>query len=216
MDEIPQCALPHSDMHVLELVTVEAHDDVRLCEVEGMIPVTTDASVTQVLVVSTTLWHSDEHIDVHEVVNVDSSAFITDESDVPINTITDMTVASVDLPQSFKTALDDDVSAMVQQVGPGSTTCPALDAIVSSLNARVAGMQHSNPRIQQDLDLWQRIKEYDRHSAETPFVLVLSKKQNQMLKKRNSMGSRLTVPAPWANLRRLPNDYIFLECSRNW
>jgi hypothetical protein len=101
MDEIPQCALPHSDMPVLELVIVEAHDDVHLCEVEGMIPVTTDASVTQVLVVSATLWHWDEHVDVHEVVNVDSSALITDESDVPINTITDMTVALVDLPQNF-------------------------------------------------------------------------------------------------------------------
>jgi hypothetical protein len=55
---------------------------------------------------------------VHEEVNVDSSAFITDESDVPINTITDMTVASVHLPQSFKTALDDDVSAMCNRLGP--------------------------------------------------------------------------------------------------
>jgi hypothetical protein len=31
-DEIPQGVLPHSDMPVLELVTVDAHDDVHLCE----------------------------------------------------------------------------------------------------------------------------------------------------------------------------------------
>lgn len=113
-DEIPQGVLPHSDMHVLELVTVKAHDDVHLCEGEGTIAVTTDARVTQVPVVSTTLSHSKENVDMHEVVNVDSSTLITDESVVPIHTITDMTIASVDQPQSFNTALDDDVSDMVQ------------------------------------------------------------------------------------------------------
>jgi len=42
---------------------------------------------------------------------------------------------------------------------------------------REEGMQHSNPLIQQDLDLWQRIKDYDQRAAENPFVPVLSRKQ---------------------------------------
>jgi hypothetical protein len=66
----------------------------------------------------------------------------------------------VDLPQSVNAALGADVSALVQHVVTGSAICPTSDGIDSSLNARAAGMQHSNPRIQQDLDLWQRIKEY--------------------------------------------------------
>jgi hypothetical protein len=46
MDEIPQGVLPHSDMPVLELVTVDAHDDVHLCEGEGTMLVTTGANVS--------------------------------------------------------------------------------------------------------------------------------------------------------------------------
>jgi hypothetical protein len=72
---------------------------------------------------------------------------------------------------------------MVQQVGPDSATSLALDGIISSLNARAVGMHHINPRIQQDLDLWQRIKDFDKRSAEIPFVPILSKKRKQMLKK---------------------------------
>lgn len=48
---------------------------------------------------------------------------------------------------------------------------------------REEGMTHTNPRIQHDLDLWPKIKDYDKRSSETPFVPVLSKKQKQMLKK---------------------------------
>ena len=162
---------------MLELVTVDAHNDVHLGEGEGTIPVTTDASVTQLLVVSASLSHSDEYVEVHEVVLVDSSTLITNESDVPIHTITNMTIVSVDLPQSFNTDLDDNVSALVQHVGSGFATCLASDGNVNSLNAGVAGIQHCNPHIQQDLDLWQMIKEYDQRSAKTLFVLVLSKKK---------------------------------------
>jgi hypothetical protein len=37
----------------------------------------------------------------------------------------------------------------------------AMDDVKSSWIVREDGMQQSNPRIQQDLDLWQRIKDYD-------------------------------------------------------
>jgi hypothetical protein len=57
-DKIPQGVLPHSDMPVLELVTVEAHDDVHLCEVEGTILVITNSNITQVLIIFATLSHS--------------------------------------------------------------------------------------------------------------------------------------------------------------
>ena len=42
---------------------------------------------------------------------------------------------------------------------------------------------HSSARIQQDLELWRRFKEYDQKSAEEPFLPVLSRKQKQHLKK---------------------------------
>lgn len=42
--------------------------------------------------------------------------------------------------------------------------------------------QQNNPIIQQDMDLWQWIKEYDKKLAEAPFTPVLSKKKKHNLK----------------------------------
>jgi hypothetical protein len=44
-------------------------------------------------------------------------------------------------------------------------------------------VQHVNPRLQHDLELWQRIKEYDKKAEEEPFTVVLTKKQKQMMRK---------------------------------
>ena len=42
---------------------------------------------------------------------------------------------------------------------------------------------HGNSRIQQDMELWRRVKEYDQKFAESPFLLVLTRKHKQHLKK---------------------------------
>ena len=81
-----------------------------------------------------------------------------------------------------------DVLAMVQFVAPDSAQGAAMDDLNNSLIAQEDSMQHSNPHIQQDLDLWERIKDYDQCSLENPFVLVLSKKQKEMLKKHQFDG----------------------------
>ena len=39
---------------------------------------------------------------------------------------------------------------------------------------------HNNPRIRHDMDLWQRIKGYDKKSTEAHFIPVLSKKQKKL------------------------------------
>jgi len=38
---------------------------------------------------------------------------------------------------------------------------------------------HSSARIQHDLELWRRVKEYDQRAAEVPFIPVLTRKQKQ-------------------------------------
>jgi len=35
----------------------------------------------------------------------------------------------------------------------------------------------SNPNVQHDLDLWMRVRDYDKVNAEIPFTPVLSRKQ---------------------------------------
>jgi len=50
-------------------------------------------------------------------------------------------------------------------------------------------MTHTSPRIQRDFDLWQKVREYDKRVAENPpFVPVLSKKQQQILRKHQFDG----------------------------
>jgi len=63
-----------------------------------------------------------------------------------------------------------------------------IDGAKRLLIVRAEGMTHSNARIQQDLDLCQKIKEYDKHSTQMPFVPMLSKKQQQMLRKHQFDG----------------------------
>jgi hypothetical protein len=47
---------------------------------------------------------------------------------------------------------------------------------------------HNSLRIQHDLELWCRIREYDAKEVEMPFTPVLSKKQKQWVKKRFQVG----------------------------
>jgi hypothetical protein len=66
-----------------------------------------------------------------------------------------------------------------------SSTTADVQLIGSSIASQDdVPVQHVNPRIQHDLELWQRIKEYDKKAAEeSPFTAVLTKKQKQMTRK---------------------------------
>jgi len=44
--------------------------------------------------------------------------------------------------------------------------------------------QHPNDVVLRDLDLWNRVKEYDQRSIEESFTAVLSKKQKKQLKEQ--------------------------------
>jgi len=49
--------------------------------------------------------------------------------------------------------------------------------------------QHNNVNIQHDMELWQRIREYDQRSVEEPFATVLTKKHKQKLKQQQVLGN---------------------------
>ena len=59
---------------------------------------------------------------------------------------------------------------------------------VSATHVRVVLIQHQEiqvtKNVQHDLHLWARIREYDQHMVEEGFTQVLSKKQQQVLKKQ--------------------------------
>jgi len=47
---------------------------------------------------------------------------------------------------------------------------------------------HTNPNVQHDLDLWMRVREYDKANAKAPFIPVLSRKQKAQVKKNLHIG----------------------------
>jgi len=49
---------------------------------------------------------------------------------------------------------------------------------------------HSNPNVQHDLDLWMRVRDYDKANADIPFTPVLSRKQKQQVRKNLQIGKR--------------------------
>ena len=49
--------------------------------------------------------------------------------------------------------------------------------------------QHSNVNIQHDIELWQRIQDYNQRSVEEPFTPVLTKKHKQKLKLQWVLGN---------------------------
>ena len=52
---------------------------------------------------------------------------------------------------------------------------------------------HSNPNVQHDLDLWMRVRDFDKANAEIPFTLVLSRKQKQQVRK----NLQISKPPPY-------------------
>ena len=87
---------------------------------------------------------------------------------------------------------------------------------VSTTHVRVVPIQHQEiqvtKNVQHDLDLWARIREYDQQMAEEGFTQVLSKKQQQVLKKQ-VLGKPSTTPVQRVQIH-LQNESPLLEHPR--
>jgi len=121
-----------------------------------------------------------EHDDVHEIfVELVSSASGREVS--PVQTDQHF-VAHDDMYSSFpigplivrsilvESVTVTDVEGGSKEVATATVTQVAdSDSLVSAAQEDI----HSNPRIQQDMELWRRIHEYDKESAEMSFTPVL-------------------------------------------
>ena len=172
-DEVPQRVLP-TEVPLLTLVTNDSQDADIPPIGNNFIPI---AEVTKALVDVGSHLHL-EHVDVQEEpidVLVDTSA-VTD---------TQATQAASKGTTTNVDNVDREVSPTVQLV---DTEGAELEDINRPVIVREEGMTHINPRIQHDLDIWHKIKDYDKRAAENPFEPVLSKKKKQMLKKHQFDG----------------------------
>ena len=178
-DAIPQGNLPRSDIPVLELgVTVE-HDDVQKSLEAATHPVTRNEDVHSVPEVSVPPIFTVEHVDddVDNYVSQDrerssASMFKGANDTIPLD------LAAVHMPcQEMRPPLpviDPTVTASTEESEDISTSGHAID--ITSLE------KNSNARVWHDMELWERIKEYDRKAAEEASVtLVLTRKKKQNL-----------------------------------
>jgi len=118
-----------------------------------------------------------EHVDAQENLN-EQPVSSSNVSPRPAHNATlDDTHVSTLEPHINTSHVDGEVSTMVQFVVPDGAV---PEDVNSPSIVREEGMTHPNPRIQKDLDLWKKIKEYDQRATENP--PVLSKKHKQMLK----------------------------------
>jgi len=168
-DEVPQRVLPTTEP-LLTLATTESQDAELSPEGNNTIP-----TVTSSVAAGSPL----EHVNVQEEPIDDGLVDTTSATaDTLAAHITEGTYTDVDI-------VNREVSPTAQFVNNDGAE---LEDTNSNRIVREEGMTHTNPRIQHDLDLWQKIKDYDKRSSETPFVPVLSKKHKQMLKKHQFDG----------------------------
>jgi len=74
---------------------------------------------------------------------------------------------------------------------PLDVAAATTDPIETTLMVDPSPEKHSNARVQHDIELWNRIKEYDKRAAEVAsFMPVLTRKQKQNLKKQLTDGQQ--------------------------
>nr|ABD28740.2 hypothetical protein MtrDRAFT_AC149208g40v2 [Medicago truncatula] len=109
-----------------------------------------------------------EHIEVHEV--------FVELVEVQTNTV----VEHVDVHSGSRSSLV--LSVVIEQPLAENVSMPTAiqeEQVVASLQQQEV---HPCKNIQHDLDLWERVREYDKRSAAEDFMPVLNRKQRHELK----------------------------------
>ena len=86
--------------------------------------------------------------------------------------------------------------------------------IASSLVTHEVGIvQHNNLRIQHDMEIWQRIKDYmTRGSLKLLSLMSCKKKAKNRIKETTTLLRSLCIePVPWESPHHLPNSLFLLE-----
>jgi len=166
-EPIPQVILPRLTIPVLELAE---HAGVQLSSETAPLPVNRKNDVQTL---PTHLVFSDEHGEDYDDDDVD---IMLDEDNIAVAASKD-THVSIPLDLAAVHVPSQALSIMNPSVG-------SLDGDVEhDISIQDGTEVHSSARIQHDLELWRRVKEYDQKAAEVPFIPVLTRKQKQHLKK---------------------------------
>jgi hypothetical protein len=183
-DAIPQGTFPRLDIPILELAGTVEHDDVQKSLEAATLPVTSNEDVHLVPTVFVPPFFTIDHVDVHD--DVDNNVSPNREG-IPIsapkgaNDSIPLDLAAVHMPSQDMRPPSVDVSCVVAHESSAASFEHLIGRSVAPQDAIC--VQHVNLRLQHDLELWQRIKEYDKKAAEEPFFAVLTKKQKQMMRK---------------------------------
>jgi len=171
-ETIPQGYLPRPTIPVLELAA--EHDDVQFPSETAAIPVSINNEVPKISEVSLIF-----SIEYGEDLDDENDDIIVDEEDTSSAACKDAN-ASVPL----------DVAAvhLTSHVIPSATEPIDTTLMVDPF---LSPEKHNNARVQHDIELWNRIKEYDKRAAEeASFIPILTRKQKQNLKKQLTEGQQ--------------------------
>ena len=183
-EEIPKG--PFLSRPVLELVSlVDVHDDVFSDDVDNAnsesreeleIPRIQDAPVTH----SPSDVQNDEH---SMTVDLEASASAREMSP------TQHFEAHVDVqtcPQAdplIVRSIPDDTGIFLEMERLAQTMVDTMGTDENGDKILTVYEPHTNPNVQHDLDLWMRVRDYDKAKAKAPFIPVLSRKQKAQVKK---------------------------------
>jgi len=196
-DEIVQGALPSST--VFEVASQVALVDLHFDEVEQSIPVTREDEVVPWFLDETTTLSSPF---VHDL-TVDLVSYTSIREDTPVQQVVahDYVQSSSSLalvrsiPVETKLAAEMERLEQVESHTLDTHTTTSVDDGGGILV--VPEYTHSNPKINESLELWRRIWDYDKANAETPFILFLSKKHKQHVKQQLQIGKPVYKTRSW-------------------
>jgi len=126
-----------------------------------------------------------EHFEVHEV-SVES-----------VQVQTDTVFEHVDVHSGSRSSLV--LPVVIEQPLAENVSMPTIiqeEQVVASLQQQEV---HPSKNIQHGLDLWERVREYDKRSAEEDFTPVLTMKQKQKLKLQQVLYKQPTKTRAWGD-----------------
>jgi len=197
-DNIPQGTLP-KQIPVLELVTLDKHNEEHTTEEEGLEvtvqPINSSPLVSNVGTAAENIenvenFDAQEEIvsPVHNITPSFEEASATDLVDTEIEMAAEQTT---DYQVTISPHTDTAGSTMATSSANVDTDSANVDTDVNLIDSAphdvvpiVQHETHPSKNIQSGLELWARIREYDQRTAAEGFTQVLSKKQQQAMKKQ--------------------------------
>jgi len=173
-DEIPQGYLPSHPVLELASLVDDVHVDVRSDDVERVSPKSREElEVPRIQDALVTHPFSNAHDDEHSlIVDLQTSTYAREVSP-PQHCVAhdDVQTSPQDSPLVVRSISDDTATFLeMERLAQHNYTVEQTETDENGDRILTIYEPHSNPNVQHDLDLWMRVRDYDKANAEKPFT----------------------------------------------